>query len=60
MGTAHLEQLVEAAERQWLDLWIRGPSRLIPDPDVPQVGSKAPVFTLPDPRVHLAAIELAP
>lgn len=49
MDSDALNSQVEAAERQWLDLWIRGPQRLTA-PSPPSVGDKAPIFTLQDSR----------
>src|SRR5438552_12792029 len=48
MSQGRVVRLIEDAEREWLDQWTRGPTRVAADTSPPQVGDAAPDFTLPD------------
>ncbi|MGH2788626.1 MAG: redoxin domain-containing protein [Actinomycetota bacterium] len=43
-----LEQQIRAAEKKWLELWVRGPAELEQGRMVPQVGDAAPELVLVD------------
>ncbi|MEA2499570.1 MAG: hypothetical protein QOH26_1975 [Actinomycetota bacterium] len=45
---ARMDELVDAAERRWLELWVEGPQQTGWNHPPVTVGSPAPDFTLPD------------
>src|SRR5437660_12713231 len=48
MSQDQVVHLIEDAERDWLQQWMRGPTRIAPETPPPQVGATAPDLTLPD------------